>query len=133
VKAMEEPSNAARRMSFFFIAVVSVLLVLSFISLFQAVETYRRTGSPDLLTITLSLSAIALSSYVVFQMRRKPLKLGFEMPKVYTTVQCSKCDFKNVREFQKGDYILKAIAPCPKCSSQTLISSIYREVEGKEE
>ena len=48
---MVEKSSAAQRMSFFFIAVVTVLLVLSFISLYQAVETYRTTGSPDIITL----------------------------------------------------------------------------------
>ncbi|MCW4027165.1 MAG: hypothetical protein NWE76_06755, partial [Candidatus Bathyarchaeota archaeon] len=64
---MTEPSNSVKRFSFFFLAVISVLLVLSFISLYQAVETYRRTGAPDLLTVTLSVGAIALSSYMLLQ------------------------------------------------------------------
>ena len=129
----EPPPPAVRRISFFFIAVISVLLVLSFISLYQAAETYRRTGSPDLMTITISVGAIALSSYMILQTRRKPLKLGFETPKVFTTVQCSGCDFTDVREFQTGDYILKEAESCPKCDSQSFISSIYREAKEKEE
>ena len=130
---MTEPSNSVKRFSFFFLAVISILLVLSFISLSMAVETYRRTGSPDLLTVTLSVSAIALSSYMLLQTRRKPLKLGFEMSKVFTTVQCSSCDFKNVRDFQNGDYILKDADPCPKCDSPSFISTIYRKAEEKAE
>lgn len=130
---MSEPPNAVKRISFFFIAVISVLLVLSFFSLYQAVETYRRTGSPDIMTITLSVSAIALSSYMVLQMRRKPLKLGFEVPKVFTIVECPSCDFTNTREFQTGDYILKEADPCPKCEESSFISSIYREAKEKEE
>jgi len=130
---MEKASSPERKMPYFFIAVISVLLVLSFISLYQAVETYRRTGSPDFMTVVLSLSAITLSSYMLLQMRRKPLKLGFEMPKVFTMVQCSSCDFKNVREFEKGDYILKAAGACPKCSGLSFIFSIYKEVVEKEE
>jgi len=130
---MNETQRAARRMPFFFLAIISVLLVLSFISLYQAVETYRRTGSPDFLTVIMSLSAITLSSYMLLQMRRKPMKMGFEMPKVFTTIQCSSCDFRNIRDFQKGDYILKSAEPCPKCSSASFISSIYREAEEKEE
>jgi len=130
---MSETTPKVNRISFFFIAVISMLLVLSFISLYQVVETYRNTGSLDSITIMLSASAIALSAYMLLQMRRKPLKLGFEMPKVFTTIQCSSCDFKNVREFQKGDYILKKLEPCPKCNGSMFISSIYREVDEKEE
>lgn len=130
---MSQPSNAVRKMSFFFILVISVLLVLSFFSLYQAVETYRRTGSADPLTITLSVSAIALSSYMLLQTRRKPPKLGFEMPQVFATVQCTSCDFTNTREFQTGDYILKDAEPCPKCNGPSFISSIYRKAEEKED
>ena len=130
---MSEPTNAVKKISFFFIAVISVLLILSFISLYQAVETYRRTGAPDLMTVTLSVSAIALSSYMLLQTRRKPPKLGFEMPKVFTAVQCSSCDFTNIRDFQGGDFILKEAEPCPKCNESSFISSIYREAEEKEE
>ncbi|MCW4019934.1 MAG: hypothetical protein NWF14_01705 [Candidatus Bathyarchaeota archaeon] len=130
---MEETSSTPNRTPFFFIAVVSVLLVLSFFSLYQAVETYRNTGSPDLVPVFLSISAIVMSSYMILQMRRKPLKLGFEMPKVSTTIQCSSCSFKSVREFQKGDYIMKAVETCPECKGSAFIAYIYREVKEKEE
>ena len=130
---MTEPSNSVKRYSFFFFAVISVLLVLSLFSLYQAVETYRRTGSPDLLTVTLSVSAIALSSYMLLKTRRKPLKLGFEIQEVFTTVQCSSCSFKNVRDFQNGDYVFKDSDPCPKCDSPSFISTIYRKAGEKEE
>jgi hypothetical protein len=131
---MSETPSEPKRISFFFVVVVSALLILSFISLYMAVETYRNTGEPpDFMTIILIVGAMALSSYMILQMRRKPLKLGFEMPKVFTTVQCSSCDFKNVRDFQKGDYILKEADSCPECKNQTYISSIYREAEEKEE
>jgi len=123
---LEESQNAVRKISFFFVAVVSVLLFLSFLSLYQAVETYRRTGSPDYLTVTMSVSAIALSSYMILQMRRKPVKLGFEPPKVYTTVECPNCQFKSTREFQEGDYVFKEVENCPKCSGKMFISFIYR-------
>lgn len=128
---MSEPPSPVKKISLFFIAVISVLLVLSVISLWQAVQAYRNTGSPDYITIILSVSAIALSSYMFLQMRKKPPKLGFEMPKVFTTIQCSSCEFKSVREFQKGDYILKEAGPCPKCNDQTIISAIYKEVDEK--
>jgi hypothetical protein len=129
---MEQPSSAAKKMPYFFVAIVFVLLALSFISLYQTFESFLKTGAADYLTIILSVSAIALSSYMVAQMRRKPLKLGFEPFKVFTTVQCSNCDFKNTREFQSGDFILKKAELCPKCSIPTFVSSIYREATEEE-
>jgi hypothetical protein len=130
---MKKNSSAAKRMSFFFMAVVTVLLVLSFFSFYQAMESFRNTGSLDYITIMLSLGAVILSLYMIVQMRKKPVKLGFEPVKVFTTIQCSKCEFQNTRKFQNKDYVLKATEICPKCNNETYISSIYRKAEEKEE
>ncbi len=40
-----------------------------------------------------------------------------------------KCGFKNIREFERGDYIFKEVEECPKCEEKMMISSIYREAE----
>ena len=130
---VKETASAAKRVSYFFIAIIFVLFTLSFISLFQAFETYRKTGVTDYVTVVLSGSAIALSSYLAIQARQKPMKLGFDPQKVFTTIQCSKCDFKNTREFQSGDFILKKVETCPKCNVLTFISSIYREAAAEED
>lgn len=81
----------------------------------------------------LSLGAVILSLYMIMQMRKKPVKLGFEPVKVFTTIQCAKCEFQNTRKFQNKDYVLKAADTCPKCNNATYISSIYRKAEEKEE
>ncbi len=130
---MNEDSTSVARVSLFLIAIVALLLILSIFSLLQAFEIYRRTGSPDLVTVTMSLGAIALSSYLLLQMRTRQIKLGFEMPKVFAMIQCSNCDFQQVREFKKGDYIFKQVEPCPKCQGKAYISLIYREPEEKED
>jgi len=85
----------------------------------------------DFLALTLSASAIALSVYMVLQMRRGPLKLGFEQPKVSTVIRCSKCSFETIREFKEGDYVLKEAESCPKCKGSTFIYVIFRETEEK--
>jgi hypothetical protein len=130
---MNKNSSAAKRMSFFFIAVITVLLILSFFSFFQAIESFRNTGSLDYITVMLSLGAVILSLYMITQMRKKPVKLGFEPVKVFTTIQCPKCEFQNTRKFQNKDYVLKTSETCPKCNNATYISSIYRKAEEKEE
>ena len=54
------------------------------------------------------------------------------MQPVTTTMECSKCGFKNVRDFQRGDYIFKETEQqCPKCNEKMSIASIYREVKEK--
>ena len=128
---MENRSNRASRSFFYLIAIVAVLIFLSLITIVQILKMYRETGYVDFLAITLSASAIAFSAYMALQMRRKPMKLGFEEPKVSTVIRCSKCGFEAVREFKEGDYVLKEAELCPKCRSPTFIHMIFRESEEK--
>jgi len=129
---MSGTPSPARKVSYFLIAAISTMLVLSIVMLYQVFDTYRKSGFLDLLSMTISLSAIALSAYMFIQMTRKPLKMGFEIPKVSTTIQCTNCDYNSIRDFQTGDYILKEAELCPKCNNKTIISSIHREVTEKE-
>ncbi len=106
------------------------MLILSVAALYQVVEAYR-SGTLDLASIVLGLSAIGISLYMLLQLKMKPLKLGFEPQKVLTTVECQKCGYKNIREFQQGDFIFKTVEPCPKCNEEAVISSIHRKPEEK--
>lgn len=45
-----------------------------------------------------------------------------------TEIQCdsSDCDFKDIRDFEKGDYILKPLEiTCPKCTGSMTIQGVY--------
>jgi len=121
----------ARRISSVFMIVIFVMLILSGAALYQVVEAYRN-GTIDIMSIVLSLSAITISLYMLLQLKMKPLKLGFEPQKVLTTVECSKCGYTNMRDFQHGDFIFKVVEPCPKCNEEMAISSVYRKPEQKE-
>lgn len=67
---------------------------------------------------------------IVFRMfkRLKKYKNPFEPVRMKTTLTCPSCNFKEVREFKVGDYILKE-EPC-NCGGNRLISAIFREREG---
>jgi sulfite exporter TauE/SafE len=57
-------------------------------------------------------------------------------PPTITEIRCTNasCDFKEIRDFQKGDFMLKSLeAKCPKCSSPMTIDGVYvvREEEQK--
>ena len=126
---LSEGAPAARRIHpSLFMILVFLMLTLSLAALYQIFEAYSRTKTLDPASIMLSASAIVLSIYILSMMRAKPIKLGFEASKVSTVLQCTSCDYKNVRRFQRGDYIFKDAGPCPKCNGRMLISSIYREV-----
>lgn len=124
---MQGNNNKTVKSSFFLFTILSVLLVLSFISLYQVVGVYLSTGTVDYITFMMSFGAIALSLYLVLQIRRKPMKLGFEEPTVFSKLGCLGCDYLSVREFRNGDYILKSVETCPECKGQVFVHSIYRE------
>ncbi|MFW9964157.1 MAG: hypothetical protein ACFFCX_11370 [Candidatus Sifarchaeia archaeon] len=55
-------------------------------------------------------------------------------PPTVTEIRCNSCDFKEIRDFQKGDYVLKAVeATCPKCQSAMTIEGVYMVREDTED
>jgi|APFre7841882654_1041346.scaffolds.fasta_scaffold00003_152 hypothetical protein len=131
-------STTTSRISSFVLLVVFITLALSLVALIFAaalVVGYFNVGN-DLtgayVLLALGILGIAISTYVLVETRRRLSKLKIAVPPVMTTVECRKCGVKNVREFQRGDYIFKETDPCQKCNDKMLITAIYREVKEKE-
>ena len=126
-------TKTPKRISSFFLAIIVITLALSIVAIFSGVTAYidghTGTAYPSLL---IGVSGLALSAYMLFQTRRRTLQFIIKMQPVTTTILCQKCGFKNLREFQRGDYIFKETEECPKCKEKMQISSIYREAEEKE-
>ena len=129
-------SKTTTRISSFVFLVVFVTLALSIIALISgAIVGSTSTGNIQAsayLLLALGLLGIAMSTYVLVQTRRRLSKLKIIVPPVNTTVECKKCGIKNIREFQRGDYIFKETEPCQKCNDKMLITAIFREVKEKE-
>lgn len=134
----DELEKPRKRISYLFLAIILITLALSTVALCVAfVEIDPSSGnikprdnldSPMLL---IGGSGVFLSAYMLFQTRRRTMRLEIKEQPVVTTILCQKCGFKNVRDFQRGDYIFKEAEPCPKCSEKMSVASIYREVEEK--
>jgi hypothetical protein len=124
------PQNV--RISTFLLMVVFITLALSFIALIFGLSVFEQNSEASWLLVLLGFLGVALSTYVLYQTRRRLSKLKIEVPPVVTTIECPGCGFKNVREFQRGDYIFKEGEPCQKCSRKMLITAIYREVKPKQ-
>jgi DNA integrity scanning protein DisA with diadenylate cyclase activity len=130
-----EPSNPnANKISPFLLVIVMITLVLALAFIYMGLQAYLGDKFEDgSLNLTLGMALLAISTYLLFQTKRRPLKKGLEIQPLNTTVLCQKCGFKNVREFQRGDYVFKQMEdPCPKCNEKTLsINAIFREVKEK--
>jgi Zn-dependent protease with chaperone function len=131
---MSKPQpNAATRISSFVLLIIFLTLALSLTALILA-TTFFGQGNEIIAGYLLLLGfiGVALSTYVLFQTRRRIMRLRIVVPPIVTTIECKKCGFKSVREFQRGDYIFKQGEPCQKCNEKMLITAIYREVKDKE-
>lgn len=116
-----------RRTPMFFAAIILTMLVMSLIALFLAIVTYLTHRTIDIINVILSVSAISLSIYLLMQMRRRALFQDSDRLRVITVIKCASCDYSSAREFERGDYILREVGSCPKCSGTLLIHSIFRE------
>ena len=131
-------STTTSKISSFVLLVVFITLALSLVALIFAaaiVGKYFHVGN-DLtgayVLLALGILGVAISTYVLVETRRRLSKLKIVVPPVRTTIECRKCGVKNVRDFQRGDYIFKETEPCQKCNDKMLITAIYREVKEKE-
>jgi predicted Zn-ribbon and HTH transcriptional regulator len=122
-----------RRISFIYLVIIFIIFVLAITALLTGVGAYYKNpqDATALSFMLIGFIGLALSMYMLLQTQRKPSRVAFEMPRVITTILCQKCGFKNIRDFQRGDYIFKEAEPCPKCKEKTMIASIYREVKEK--
>jgi excinuclease UvrABC ATPase subunit len=42
-----------------------------------------------------------------------------------SVIKCYKCQYAEVRDFQKGDYMYKTVGKCKDCQGDMYIRSIY--------
>jgi len=127
-------ASGTAKISTFVLMIVFTVLALSLVALGLAVNAYY-TDRLDLAGYLLVIGFIAmtLSVYVLLQSRRRAVSMKIETPAIMTTVECRKCGFKSVREFQRGDYVFKELGPCEKCpDDKMMITAIYKEVKEKE-
>ena len=127
----KKAKSPARRTSFYYLAIILVTLILSVSALSLGAVALESGDANAGSYMLVGFIGLALSAYMLLQTQRKPSRVAFEMPQVITTILCQKCGFKNIRDFQRGDYIFKEAEPCPKCNEKMMIASIYREVKEK--
>jgi hypothetical protein len=129
----QNSSSASSKISTYLMMIVLIVLALSIVALLLSVNAF--TAGNDMLAsflLVIGFLAMGLSVYVMFQSRKRAATMKIEAPKVMTTIECKKCNFKSVREFQRGDFVFKDLEPCQKCNEKMIITAIYKEVKEKE-
>jgi hypothetical protein len=132
-RAKETPESV-QRVSSYSLAVIFGTLILAFICLALALLTYSsKVGitTTGVVFLVIGFAGLISATYMLIQARGHMVHIKIEIPPVMTTVACQKCGFKNVRTFERGDYVFKQAGPCPKCNDKLLVSAIYREVKEK--
>ena len=126
-------SSAAARISTYLLMIVLIVLALSIIALILSVNAFF-VGNEIVAVylLVIGLIAMAVAVYVLFQSRKRVARMKIETPKVMTTIECKKCGFKSLREFQRGDFVFKNLDACKKCDDKMIITAIYKEVKEKE-
>jgi ABC-type multidrug transport system fused ATPase/permease subunit len=128
----ENSSPTTTKISTYLMSIVLIVLALSIVALILAVNFYPSRPDMAVFLLLIGFIAMSLSVYILFQSRKHMASMKIEAPKVMTTVECKKCGFKSVREFQRGDFVFKELEACQKCEDKMLITSIYKEVKEKE-
>ena len=126
-------SSATTKISSFVLLVIFMALALSLTALVLAVNIFGSNDIAAYYLLLIGFLGMALSAYVLLQTRKRIKRLSIKAPPVTTTIECGKCGFKNIREFQRGDYVFKEVDSCQKCNENMLITAIYREVKEKRE
>jgi hypothetical protein len=117
------------------LAIILIPLLLALILIFLGLnDTFGGRTEEGSLYLSMGMVVLAFSTYWLFQTRRRILKImSSEIQPLSTTLQCQKCGFKNVREFQRGDFVFKQTdQACPKDNEKMMISAIYRELKEKQ-
>jgi predicted ferric reductase len=125
-------SSASTKISTYLMMIVLIVMALSIVALVSAVYIYEEDFQFAVILLAMGLIAMGMSVYVLLQSRKRLASMKIEAPKVMTTIECKKCNFKNVREFQRGDFVFKDLDPCQKCNEKMIITAIYKEVKEKE-
>jgi hypothetical protein len=114
--------------------IIVIAFILSLTALGIAVNSLIVQQTEDLNAysfLAIGFFGLAISIYLLMQTRATTVTSTSNLPHVITTLECPKCDFKNIRDFQRGDYIFKEAEPCQKCQEKMKITAIYREAKPK--
>jgi hypothetical protein len=100
------------------VAITAILFLL--IGLFFL---YLASQNGDLLTLIVGFLMFAFFSSLIGSAVRPPQVSP--LSRTVSVIKCYKCQYTEVRDFQKGDYMYKTVGKCKDCQGDMYIRSIY--------
>ncbi len=126
-------SPGTGRISTYVFLITLVVIVLSFIAFGLGAAMFETNLPYAMFFVVIGALALVIATYSLLQSRRVASTMKVGPSKVMTTMECRKCGFKNVRDFQRGDYVYKELGACQKCpDDKMIITAIYKEIKEKE-
>jgi len=129
---MSGTNNPKTKISSFIWVIIVITLAFSLAALLFAVNALNYGEQiAGIYLFIIGLVGTTLSTYMLFNIRRRLSRLRIKIPPVITIIECKKCGLKSEREFKRGDYVFKKGEKCQKCDDEMLITGIYREIKDK--
>jgi hypothetical protein len=110
-------------------ALALILVVVGVVSLNLGLIAWSDGDMPSaLLWFSVVVVTLGFFSFSILRVRRG-FSLGpFSNTRILSVVLCSKCSFKQMKNFTLGDYVSKQEGKCTQCGNPTLfISGIFSE------
>ena len=102
-------------------AVIAVIAV--FFLLFGIYYLYQGFQSGDQITIIVGFLIFSFFFSIMGSAIRSPVVAP--LSRTVSVIKCEKCQYTEVRDFQKGDYMYKVVGKCKDCQGDMYIRSIY--------
>jgi len=110
------------------VAASGVILVLSVLALYQAMQFLQSGQNLNALTFGLmGVVGITLSISSITNMRKRMVFIQHVAAKVLSQVICASCGFKVLRTFSPGDFVTKEVGQCQQCKGSMRVETIYAE------
>ncbi len=102
---------------------ISILLVLGAFILFLLSSFIDQYSIINRIIMFIGL-ILLMTSWGIYFMGLKQIKPQIT-ENVITVIACKNCDYREERPFIEGDYVLKELGSCKKCSGISYIHAIY--------
>jgi len=115
---------------------ISKIIGLVLVAGGAAIMVFGMEGDPTLQFVWFFIGILMVSMGLTLITGGKKQVEQEPPPPTVTEIHCDnpECDFKEIRQFESGDYVLKPLdAKCPKCSSKMTIEGVYVVKEEKPE